>query len=303
MAADGRSRGATGAFRPPLVAAGLMVGVAMLAAFDTALVRVLTQEVHPFVIGFFRSLFGLLAVLPWLVRERRRVFATEHFWLHAIRAALKLLGLVAFFAAVAQAPLAAVTAIAFTTPLFAALGAVVLLGERMPRLRVVAIAVGFAGVLVILRPGLGAIEPGLLYALAGALALAVIALMLKHLSARDDAATIVGLNLILTVPFAFLLALPLFAPFGLATLGLLVLQGAAGALTMTLVTRAMALADASFLMPIEFLRLPLIAAIAYVAFGEVPDAATWLGGATILAAVLVLTRTDRRSRAGSDVAP
>jgi drug/metabolite transporter (DMT)-like permease len=256
--------------------------------------------VHPFVIGFFRGLFGLLAVLPWIVRERRAVFATRHLWLHAVRAALKLLSLVSFFVAVAQAPLGAVTAIAFATPLFVALGAVLLLDEALPPLRVVAIAVGFVGVLVILRPGID-LEPGLLFALLGAIGLAGIALMLKWLAGRESSATIVGLNLIVTVPLALVLALPFFTPFSLSTLGLLVLQGCLGALNMTLVTRAMAMADASFLMPIEFLRLPIVAAIAYVAFAEVPDLATWLGGLTIFAALLLLTRTDRRVRAQADL--
>lgn len=279
-----------------LQAAGLMVVVAVLTAVDTALVRLLTAEVHPFVIGFFRSLFGLVVVLPWLLRERRRLFETRHLVVHGLRAALKLLALVSFFMAVAQSPLAAVTAIAFATPLFVAVGAVVFLGERMPGLRVIAIALGFTGVVVILRPGLEAVEPGLLFALAGAAGLATIALMLKWLSGRDRSATIVGLNLIMTVPFALVLAAPVMTPLSAATLALLVLQGAIGAACMTLVTRAMAMADASFLMPIEFLRLPVVALIAYVAFDEVPDLATWLGGLTIFVAILLLARTDLRLR-------
>jgi drug/metabolite transporter (DMT)-like permease len=286
----------TGASAPSASAraAALMVLVAGLTAVDTALVRVLTADVHPFVIGFFRSAFGLVAVLPWILRERRSLFRTDHLRLHALRAAVKLLALVSFFFAVASAPLAAVTAIAFATPVFVAVGAVLLLGERLPPLRVAAIGLGFVGVLVILRPDAGAFEPGLLFALAGALGLAAIALMLKFLSGRDRSATIVGLNLLLTVPMAAVLAVPVLTPLAPGTLGLLVLQGALGALSMTLVTRAMALADASFLMPIEFLRLPLVAAIAYFAFAELPDAGTWVGGIVIFAATMMLARTSRQ---------
>lgn len=273
-----------------------MAAVAVLNAVDTALVRVLTHDVHPFVIGFFRSLFGLLVVLPWLYAERRVLFRTRDWLLHALRAALKLLALVSFFAAVAQAPLAAVTAIAFTTPLFGAVGAVLVLGERLAPARVLAIALGFLGVLIVLRPGVDTVAPGLLFALAGALGLAAIALMLKWVSARDAPATIVGLNLIVTVPLAALLALPFLGPISWHNLVLLALQGCLGAANMTLVARAMAMADASFLMPIDFLRLPVVAAIAYLAFAEVPDATTWVGGLAIAAAVVVLARSGRALR-------
>lgn len=282
------------ASRATLKAALLMLLVAGLTAVDTALVRVLSSELHALAIVFYRSLFGLLAVAPWLWRHRSTIGRTANFRLHLGRALLKLLALFAFFQAIAGAPLASVTAIAFTTPLFVAMGAVLLLGERLPGLRIAAIALGFLGVLVIVRPGEGLAEPALLYAVAGAMGIAAIALMLKFLTGRDSPSTIVGLNLLLSVPLALALALPVLTLPSWPMLGLLAFQGAAGALSMTCVTRAMALADASFLSPIEFVRLPLVALIAFLAFGEVADGWTWLGGAVIFAAVVLLTQAERR---------
>lgn len=275
-----------------------MLLVAALTAIDTAIVRVLTSELHPFTIVFYRSLFGLIAVSPWIWRHRSTITRTANFRLHLGRALLKLLALVAFFQAIAGAPLASVTAIAFTTPLFVAMGAVLLLGERLPAVRIAAIALGFVGVLVIVRPGAGFADPALLFAVAGAMGIAAIALMLKFLTGRDSPSTIVGLNLLLSVPLALVLALPVLTVPTWPMLGLLAFQGAAGALSMTSVTRAMALADASFLSPIEFVRLPLVALIAYWAFGEIADAWTWLGGAVIFGAVVLLTRAERSSRHG-----
>ena len=103
--------------RATLQAALLMLLVAGLTAIDTALVRVLSGELHAFTIVFYRSLFGLVAVTPWLWRHRSTITRTANFRLHLGRALLKLLALFAFFQAIAGAPLASVTAIAFTTPL------------------------------------------------------------------------------------------------------------------------------------------------------------------------------------------
>lgn len=281
-----------------------MLLVATIMAVDTAIVRVLSHELRALEIVFYRALFGLLVVLPWLWRERAVIVQTTNFRLHLGRALLKLLALLAFFQAIAGAPLASVTAIAFTTPLFVALGAVLLLGERLPASRVLAIGLGFLGVLVVVRPGAGLISPAIVYAVLGAVGVAGIALMLKFLSGRDAPSTIVGLNLLLSVPLAFLMALPVLTWPAWPMLALLVFQGAMGALSMTAVTRAMRLGDASYLTAIEFVRLPMVAAIAYVAFGEVADLWTWLGGAVIFVAVLTLTQGERWrvvESAGKDV--
>lgn len=280
--------------RETLTACLLMLLAAGILAIDTAIVRVLSSELHSLEIVFYRSLFGLLAVAPWLWRHRRGLGQTADFKLHLGRALLKLLALFAFFQAIAGAPLASVTAIAFTTPLFVAVGAVLFLGERLPRARVVAIALGFVGVLIVVRPGIGLIDPAIVYAVVGAIGIAAIALMLKFLSGRDSPSTIVGLNLLLSVPLSLILALPFLGLPSWPMLGLLVFQGAAGALSMTAVTRAMALGDASFLSPIEFVRLPLVAVIAYIAFGEIADAWVWVGGGVIFVAVVALAQSERR---------
>lgn len=293
--ADGSAASGQGQ-RDTLRACLLMLMVAGLMAIDTALVRVLSGELHALEIVFYRSLFGLVAVAPWLWRHRRAFGHTANFRLHLGRALLKLLALFAFFQAIAGAPLASVTAIAFTTPLFVAVGAVLFLGERLPALRIAAIVLGFIGVVIVVRPGAGLIDPAIVFAVVGAIGIAAIALMLKFLSGRDPPSTIVGLNLLLSVPLALLLALPVLGLPSWPMLGLLAFQGAVGAVSMTMVTRAMALCDASFLSPIEFVRLPLVALIAYLAFGEVSDLWVWVGGAVIFVAVVALTQSERRRR-------
>jgi drug/metabolite transporter (DMT)-like permease len=287
-------------------AALLMALAALLNAADAVIVRLLAGEIHPFEIAFFRAVFGLLAFAPWIaarpgiLRSRLRVP-------HAVRAALKLLSLVAFFAAFAAAPLADAMAIAFTGPIFLTLGAWLLLGEKLGTSRVLAVLAAFLGALIIIQPaalirgGGETISFALLFALAGAALTAAVQLMLKRMSRFDRTDTLVAWNLILTVPIALVPAVVVWTTPGPTAFMLLAVQGCLGALNMTLITRALGLADASSIAPMDFLRLPAVAVAAYAMFHEAPTSATWLGALVIGAATLIasggsITRIARVQR-------
>ncbi len=279
--------------RAALVGVGLMLLVALFGAVDAVIVRQVSPDVHPFVIGFTRSLFGLLIVAPWIL-SRPSMLQSNYRFLHLLRAALKLASLVSFFAAFALSPLADVTAIAFAAPIFVTVGAWLFLSESPRTMRVLAVAVGFLGVMFVLRPGQGGVSAGLLFALLGAALTAVIQLMLKPMSGRDSTETLVAWNLILTAPIALVPALLFWTPPTLGQWFLLALQGALGALNMGMVTRAFSLAEASLIVPIDFLRLPIVAALAFILFGQTVPVTTWVGGAVIFAATLMMARTARR---------
>ena len=280
--------------RSALVAIALMVLVAIFNAVDAVIVRLLSPDVHPFVIGFTRAAFGLLVLLPWIL-TRPTILRSNYLFGHVVRATLKLGSLIAFFAAFAVAPLAEVTAIAFTAPIFLTVGAWLFLAESPRRLRIIAVLVGFAGVLLVLRPGseFSGIE-GFLLALLGALLTAISHLVLKSMSARDPTETLVAWNLILTVPIAAVPAIVVWDNPTPWQWGLLAVQGAMGALNMGLITRAFSLAEASFIAPIDFLRLPIVAGLAFVLFNQAVPLTTWLGGAVIFGASLLMARSARR---------
>ncbi|NQW00803.1 MAG: DMT family transporter [Rhodospirillales bacterium] len=270
-----------------------MIGAAGLSAADTIMVRLLTQDLHPFLIVFFRSVFGLLFISPWILRKSS-VLKSNYAWLHLLRAALKILSLVAFFLAIAEAALADVTAIAFTTPVFVTLGAWAILKEQPGLRRVIAVIFGFVGVLVIIRPGSGPVSPALFYAVGGAMIAAVIHLMLKRMSARDSTETLIAWNLIVTVPLAAIPVYWFWTTPSWQQLALLALQGGVGALNMAMITRAMALADVSHIAPIDFLRLPAVALLAYLLFGEAVTASTLLGGGVIFVSTLLMAAAIRK---------
>lgn len=270
-----------------------MVGAAAFGAVDAVLVRALAGAVHPFVMGFTRALFGLLIVLPWII-ARPDMLRSNYRFRHALRAGLKLASLLAFFVAFTTAPLADVTAIAFTSPIFVTIGAWIFLGERPRRLRIIAVLLGFIGVLIVLSPGRQAgISSGLVFALLGALLTALIQLILKPMSGRDSTETLVAWNLIAMVPIAALPAALVWTTPTLTEWLILALQGVIGAAAMGCVTRAFFFAEASLIVPVDFVRLPLVAAMGYFFFAQVAPATTWIGAAVIFAAIVMMARSAR----------
>lgn len=290
----------------PMMGVSLMAFVALINAIDACIVRVLSPDVHPFVMGFTRTLFGALAVMPMILRNPQ-ILRSHWRGVHVLRAVLKLGSLVTLFAALAGAPLATVTAIGFAAPVFLTIGAWIFLGESPHPVRIVAAILGFAGVLVILRPG--AAGPGaettffLLLALLSAAMTAAIQILLKIMGRRDSARTLVVWNLLATVPIAAIPALFFWTSFGWEIWALLAVQGVIGAANQTLATRALQLADASLVAPVDFLRLPLVAALAYTFFGEVVGAAVWVGATLILVATVLIGMTARKSRTAPRTGP
>ena len=276
----------------PTLAALLMTFVALLTAMDAIIVRLLANQVHPFVIVFSRSLFGLLAVMPLIIR-RVDLAGSPYRWLHAIRAGMKLLALVSFYVAFANAPLAEVTAISFTSPIFLTLGGWLLLRERMMIGHALALLVGFSGMLIIIQPSSSGVSIALLFAVAGALFTAAIQLILRRMSIHDTTDRLVAWNLLTIVPLAAIPAIIYWTTPTVGQLTLLIAQGLVGVLNMTLATRALSLAGVSFIAPLDFLRLPLVAALAYLMFGEIPEISSWIGAGVIFGSTMLIASTAR----------
>ncbi|MDP7540770.1 MAG: DMT family transporter, partial [Alphaproteobacteria bacterium] len=140
---------------PPAVPAAvwMLLGCLCFSSMNGVVRHLSQQELPTLVIVFFRSLFGLLAMLPWLLRPGLASLRPGRIDLHTLRVALALVAMVAWFYGLGLMPLAEATALSFTTPLFASIAAVLILGEVMRARRWTAILVGFAGAMIILRPG------------------------------------------------------------------------------------------------------------------------------------------------------
>ena len=213
---------------------------------------------------------------------------------HVSRAVLKLAAMTSAFFAVSMLPLSVFTAIAFTTPLFATLGAVLFLGERLRPTRVAALVIGFVGIIVVVRPDAVPDGTGAVLALGSALGLAAVALVLKFTSGRDSPSRIVWLNLVISVPIGLAMSVPVWSTPSPLALGLMALQGAGGLAAQLAVTSAMSRADASLLVVVDFIRLPLAVALGFFLFGEAVELAVIAGGAIILCSLVLLFARERR---------
>lgn len=279
--------------RATLLTVGMMVCVAFLNAFDAVIVRLLAGEVHAFIIGFFRALFGLLVMLPWILRGVDMV-ASPYRGLHVVRAGLKLASLVTLFIAYQHAPLPDATAIFFSLPMFVMLGAWLFLDERIGGAQVAALVTALIGMLIVVRPGGQGFDPALVFALAASALTATIQLVLKRMAQHDTADRLVAWNLVAMTGLGFIIAMTVWKTPTPWQLMLLVVQGALGVANQMLVTKALKLSDASFVGPLDFIRLPAVALLAWLVFDQVAGAATWVGAGLILVSVIVATRANRK---------
>jgi drug/metabolite transporter (DMT)-like permease len=266
------------------------------------LVRLLTDHFDPLQVVFFRNAFGLLAVLPWFLRQGLPVLRTKRLHLHIVRALFGITAMVLWFMTLSLMPLAEATALSFTAPIFTSVLAVLFLREVMHRHRWIAIAMGFLGALVIIRPGLAALNPVAALAVITALVWGSSTVLLKYMSRTETtSATVIYLPLFLT-PISLLPALFVWQWPSPELWAFAILFGAVGTSGHYCLTRAVATADATSVIPFDYLRLPFVAVIAYLAFGEVADPWVWLGGALIAAGAIYNARSEARARAAPDPA-
>ncbi|MBT3361338.1 MAG: DMT family transporter [Rhodospirillales bacterium] len=284
-------------FSPSVMAAGLVTLAAACTATNSVIVRTLTDmAVDPLEIAFFRNVFGLMFMLPWLVRNGVSGLRTDRPLTHIGRAVVNLAGMVLFFQAIALIPVANVVAINFTGPILTSVLAVFLLGEAMRARRWGAVILGFLGALIIIRPGFAEVGAGVLSAVAAAVSWAVMQIMAKSLSHRESPQKIVTLNLLLMVPVSFIPVVFVWTTPSLFALALMALHGVLGTVNQVFIVRAFSLTDTTYVMPFDFTRLPFVALLAFFLFGEIPPFWTWIGGAVIFASTLYLTHRESRDQ-------
>lgn len=285
---------------PVCGAAWMLLGAAAFAV-TTALIRVCADALHPFEVAFFRNLFGLVLLLPWLARRGIGTLRTRRIGVYALRAAIGLAAMLCWFTGIAMMPIAEATALSFTSPLFASLAAVLALGETMRLRRTAALIAGFAGALIILRPGIVAIEFPALLIVTGSVFVAAAITMVKMLSRTENTTAIVTWMLIFLTPASLIPALFVWTWPGWDTLALLAALGAVGTIAQVAVTRAYVAADATLVLPFDYARLPFAALAGWIAFGETLDAWTWVGAAVMGSATVYMVHRETRLARGSTV--
>lgn len=266
------------------------------------MIRYASRSLHAFEIVFFRNAIGTVVLLPMLIANPG-LLRLDRITTHLRRATSGFIATMGTFYAVAHAPLATALSINYTAPLFATAGAVLFLGETIRARRVVALVIGFIGMLIVVRPGALPMTPGVIAAMISAVSTAFSIVAIRSLVTSDDSRAVAAWTFILTTIPSLIVALFVWTWPPVALWPLLGLIGTAAAIGQLSLSRAFALAEASAILPYDFVRFGLIATAGILLFGERVDALTIIGGAIILMTTIYLAvreaQVARQARAAS----
>jgi drug/metabolite transporter (DMT)-like permease len=260
------------------------MSVAVLAfGLMAVAVRELLRHMHIYEILAWRTLVTMLIVCSFIPRNGIAPLRTRQLPVHAARALIHVSGQFCWMHAISALTLATVFAIEFTMPAWVALLAMVFLGERMNRGRWVMLVTGLAGVAIIVRPGIGAFQPAALVMVLGSILYGASIIFTKHLSATDSPLAVAFWMSVVQMPVTFGFAAAVWVAPVPADLPWIFAIGACSFAAHYSMTRAMKLADATVVTPIDFLRLPLIAVVGAVFYAEPLDPMVIAGAIVIFA--------------------
>ncbi|MDX1738058.1 MAG: DMT family transporter [Alphaproteobacteria bacterium] len=274
----------------------MLLAVLLFSALHTS-IRIASETIHPLEIVFFRNFIGTLVLLPVFLKHGLSPLKTDKVGLLSLRAVLNAGAMALFFTALASAPLADVTALSFLGPIFATLLAVLIMRETVGWKRWAAIFAGFCGALVILRPGIVAIDTGSMMVIIASLLWAGALITIKFLSRSESSLTITLYMTIMMTPLTLVPALFVWTWPTPVDWFWLVLIAALGTFAQYCMTESLRLGDTHVVMPMDYTRLVWLAIIGWFLFGESPDTYTIIGGIIIaLSAIYIAWRESRKSK-------
>lgn len=269
----------------PWVGIAWMMVTGLFFVCVTGIVRYIGSDVPAAQAAFIRYIIGLLIMLPFMGEIFKGGFGRMDIALYSIRGLCHALGVILWFFAMARIPIAEVTAIGYLSPIYIAIGAAIFLGEKLAARRILAIVAGFVGAMIILRPGIQAINEGQSAMLITAPLFAVSYLLAKRLSMQANPAVVVGmLSVFVTIglaPFAFAVWItPSLTD--VMWLALVAVLATLGHFTMT---KALSAAPLAVTQPVTFLQLVWATLLGYLVFSEEVDVWVLTGGGVIIASV------------------
>lgn len=276
----------------PLLGISLKLASVVLFAGMAVCVKLLGREIPAGQTIFVRGVISVLvlALIAWGTGELH-FLKTRNWRSHALRSLSGTLSMFCLFAALTMIPLADVTAITFTSPLFLTVLAMLFLGERIHYFRWTALAIGFLGVLIMVGPHLSfakGASPGVLVALANAALSAIAMVFLRRMSGGEHAITITFYFSLTFMVCAALTAIQGW-PMPTATQWVLIaLTGVFGVFGQLLMTYSYRYAEASTIAPLDYSNLIMAVILGFVFFAEIPSRSVWIGAPLVVAAGLII---------------
>jgi drug/metabolite transporter (DMT)-like permease len=284
----------SGSGRRPVSALVWMLLSVCFFSFTALAARVCGATLPAVQVVFLQHCFGLLVMLPFAAF----FYGFDHILtgrmrLHLLRAMLNVVGVALWYTALVRLQMATAQALNFTHPLFMTLGGALLLRETVSRRQWGAVLLGFVGVLVLARPFSADMGAGadVLLPLGAALCWTGADLLARKLTTTEHAGTMTFYMILLPLPVAAIPAIGAWIPPNPAVWQWAVMLGGSYAVAQFALARALSLSSASALQPLNYLRLPIIAGLAFLALGQVPDIWTWVGAAVMIGASLCIKRS------------
>ncbi len=270
----------------------VLLAATLFATMGT-LVKLLGDRFDSFQLAFFRALFGFLAILPFVVRMGFAGLRTRRPGLHFLRGIGGASAMLCGFYAITHLPFADAVSLSYARSLFLIPLAVVFLGETVRARRWTATAVGFVGVVIMMRPT-GAIEFATFIAILGAFLVAAVTIMVKKLAETDRPETLIFYFGVISTSVALLPALRVWRTPSWDELALLMLVGACGAGAQYCMIRGFRIGEATAVIPFDYARLLIAGVVGITVFAEIPDAWTLTGAAVIVVSTLYIALREAR---------
>ncbi len=271
----------------------MLLAFFVFAAVD-AQAKYLTQTLHPLQIVWFRQLGLLVAVIGLLAVHGRSILATAHPVAQVARGALAVVSATAFITGVSFVPLADAVSITFIAPFIVTILGALVLHERIGLHRWTAVAIGFVGTLIVIRPGFGTFHPAMLLMVLAAAVFALRQIISRALAASDRTITTVAFtaltsSVLLTLPLPFIWRSP---ETGTEIVLLVSIALMAGLGEFSLI-KALEIGEAAVLAPTQYTTLIWGTFYGWLIFGQLPDGWTWIGAAIIVATGLYTLHRER----------
>jgi len=277
----------------------LAISATLFGSSMGAGVKLLSDDLHPIIICFYRCLMGLILIIPFVALNNFKALKSNNTKLQLIRASINIISMICWFSAIGIMHFEKATALGFTTPLFTTILAVIVLGEVIRFHRTAALILGFIGIIIIIRPGYVPFEYGTLLMLAASLSFSFVLIFVKKLSATDSSLTIIFYHLLYMTPVFFILSLFYWESVSFNQLIIFVFMGASGLLSHWCLAQAFKLSDTTFVMPLQFTKLIWASLIGLFIFAEQPDIWTWVGGVIIFISVVYITYREAFKKKGT----
>jgi len=285
-------------------AALLMLGSTLAFAGMVLMIRFASATLPATEIAFFRNFFGLLVLLPLILRPGQPFPRPSSLPRYFLRTGVGLTSMLCAFWVIGHLPLSQAISLSYSAPIFVTIGAVLLLGETVRIRRWFAVAAGFIGVLIIMRPWGSDFSAGMLVAVLAAALSAMASILNKQLTRFDAPNTVVLYTYLLWVPMSFIPALTQWHWPPPMTWLWLIGTGIFGTFGQLLWVRALRIGEVSALQPISFTQLPVVVLFGWWLFDESPDRWTLLGAAVILIAnAYIAHREALLARRAASLAP